>query len=214
MIRVIVTTLIFIAGLQVIAQDDNDSKFFIELNSGEKVYGSKVHYKTPAFGKARLEVDDKEFESENVKIYQNKEGYFIKDSYGGYKPRFYKREIDGEHIDTYSVMSTTYHYSGGAGGFGGAPGMGTMQTNKYIYYKKDNHSLSVMNYDNLKHDLQDNELSMGMLNKVRTIQIVNVSLVVAGAATLLYGISQMKKQDEVNQTLNPGDRDLSFHPGI
>jgi len=210
--KLILVILIAIIRLQSIAQNKSESTYFIELNSGEKIVGQVVNYKTSAFGKSHFEVDGIDYKYDQVQVYRNADGYYIKDSYGGYKPRFYKREMFGNHIETYVIISTTYNYNGG--GVGGTPGMGAMQSSKYHYYKKDYGALKLMNYDNLKFDLNDNKESMITLNKIRTIRIVNASLIVTGAATMFYGISEMKKQDQANQDLPPGERDLSFHPGI
>lgn len=186
-------------------------RFEVGFANGEVQKADQVRVIKKAFKKSYLLVDDQEeIALERVTYYTNEEGYFMKASPDGLTPQFYLRELNGDHIKTYSLTST--YFTPPAYGPNGMPmGGGTMGSNTVDYYQKDNSPLKKMNMANLKVDLMDYEPSNLKLKEVKTINTLNAFLYTAGAAMLIAGIVKTA-DDDGSDAGTPVQTDVSISP--
>ena len=169
---------------------DNDPRtHFIGLQNGEKVYAKRVQLKNPFLKGSYFLLDDTlRYPLSSVKYYQNDNGYFLR-------------------ISKYYVSKTFYNnmygpyggYGGyGYGGFGGY-GYGMPSSRNIYFFTKDDGPLQNYNFENLREALGDNPGSVALLNQYRKGKYVETGLSIAGAAILIYGMSQTFKSYQTSQ---------------
>ncbi len=174
--------------------------YFIELYNGERVYARKLQYKSPLFKQNHFLLDDTlRFKPEEVKVFQNTEGYFARVNAGRRFSDFAQRERTGR-ISTFFVLRTDYNTYGpgvgmGMGGFGryGYGGYGYPTQRKVYYYSKDNGPLEPLTYRNLRVALSDNPGSLESLQKYKSAQTLQTGMYVAGAGIIGVGLYQQFK---------------------
>ena len=181
---------------------DNDPRtHFVGLTNGQKVYAKRVQLKNPFLKGSYFLLDDSlRFPLNSVKYYQNDNGYFLRISNPYDRDDFAKRTISGR-ISKYYVSKTFYNnmygpyggYGGyGYGGFGGY-GWGMPSSRNIYFFTKDDGELQNYSYANLREALADNPGSVELLNKYQRGKYIDTGISIAGAAILIYGMSQTFK---------------------
>ena len=187
---------------------DNDPRTqFVGLMNGQKVYAKRVQLKNPFLKGSYFLLDDTlRYPLNSVKYYQNDNGYFLRISNPYDRDDFAKRTISGR-ISKYYVSKTYYNnmygpyggYGGyGYGGFGGY-GWGMPSSRNIYFFTKDDGELQSYNFNNLREALADNPGSVQLLNQYRKGKYVETGVSIAGAAILLYGMSQTFKNYQNSQ---------------
>jgi hypothetical protein len=97
----------------------------------------------------------------------------------------------------------------GYGGFGGF-GYGMPSSRNIYFFTKDDGELQNYNYNALREAMGDNPGSIELLNQYRRGKYIDTGVSIAGAAILLYGMSQTFKSFN-NQNGQPGG---GVHPTV
>ena len=99
-------------------EDSSDTRNYLMLNDGTKIYGDKVSWKSGMLVKDQIKIDDQKYKISEVKGYQKKQVL-----YGRLKNTYIQRIVHGRinvYVDFTNVTTTT-------------PGPnGTMMTNNYV----------------------------------------------------------------------------------
>lgn len=99
-------------------EDSSDTRNYLMLNDGTKIYGDKVSWKSGMLVKDQIKIDDQKYKISEVKGYQKKQVF-----YGRLKNTYIQRIVHGKinvYVDFTNVTTTT-------------PGPnGTMMTNNYV----------------------------------------------------------------------------------
>lgn len=141
---------------------------YLYLDNTTVIKGNVIEYKQPFLGSPHFLVDGKKHSNNNVKFYQNDEGFFanVKTVKASYNSSF-SRNIRKSRINLFE--QTTYHYGTytmhGAYGFGG--GIGFIPPTSYTnyYYNKGYNDLKKVNFNNLSDDMSDDGAALALLYK-------------------------------------------------
>lgn len=175
---------------------------FIQLQSGDIVYGNKIQYKSPLFKSSHFLVDDSlKYNPSMVNSFQNDEGFFARVEAGNSYDSFAKRILDGPRIDRFYTSRTTYNYGYSPYGYGYSPyGMGGPRSSRrrIYFFSKDNGPLYLVNYENLEQVLADNASSMALLRKHRKDKLINTGISILGGGLLAAGaISSFSNSQDI-----------------
>ncbi len=193
------------------AQAQSDSRYFVQLQTGEVYYADKLRFKTPLFKQDHFLLNDSlKFSISSVAAYQNDEGYFARVAYGNRSESFAKRISDGPRISKFFTSTYDYYNSGfspygygyGYGGFG----MGAGPSRRRIYFfSKDNGPLIPFEFENLAEALADNPSSMLLLSRHKRDKFIHTGISILGAGLLAYGVlNSVNSTNEFGQArLNP-----------
>ncbi|WP_205503601.1 hypothetical protein [Rufibacter psychrotolerans] len=188
--------------------------YFIELHNGERVYASKLQFKSPVFKQNFFLLDDSlRYAPEAVKSFQSQEGYFARVNAGRRFSDFAQRESVGR-VSTYFVYRTDYSsYApgigigmGGYGGYGygmGGYGYGYPTQRRVYYFSKENGPLEPLTYKNLRAALSDNPGSLESLQDYKRGQNIQTGMYIAGAGLMLAGIQQQFKGGTSSPSVSP-----------
>ncbi|ALJ01343.1 hypothetical protein DC20_09275 [Rufibacter tibetensis] len=186
--------------------------YFIELHNGERVYASRLQFKSPVFKQNFFLLDDTlKFTPEKVKYFQSQEGYFARVDAGRRFSNFAQREQAGR-ISTYFVYRTDYNsYSPGIGvgmgGYGmggyGMGGYGYPTQRRVYYFEKEKGPLQPLTYKNLRAALSDNPGSVESLQDYKRGQNIQTGIYVAGAGLMVAGITQQFRSGYNGSSVSP-----------
>ena len=190
-------TLISLAIIfNVLAQ--STQKFYLELNSGEKIYSNK----TPSLKKKYFYLDnDQKYLNTEIKSYLGSDGYFQRImNKNQTKADWYRLEQEGkinilskQYITDYSYYdATTYLYS-------------VPYSTKAYYFQDTPFTAQEINYKNLVNRLSANPLSIKLLNEGKRLSNTKTTILVLGAATFIAGcfLSKTKKLDNGTTDITP-----------
>lgn len=170
--------------------------YYVDLQTGERVYARRIQFKSPLFkGNYFLLDDSLKYAPEMVKSYQTPEGYFARISGGKRSSDFAQRQSTGR-ISTYFTYRTDYSnmYPGMGIGYGGyrygGLGYGMPTQRRVYYFSKDNSELQPLNYQNLRVAVSDNAGSMAVLQKYKQGKVTQTVMYIAGAALMIGGLTQ------------------------
>ncbi|MFD1756030.1 hypothetical protein ACFSC6_12525 [Rufibacter sediminis] len=189
--------------------------YFIELHNGERVYASRLQFKSPVFKQNFFLLDDTlKYAPETVKYFQSQEGYFARVDAGRRFSNFAQREQAGR-ISTYFVYRTDYNsyapgigigmgrYGGyGMGGYG-MGGYGYPTQRRVYYFEKEKGALQPLTYKNLRVALSDNPGSMESLQEYKRGQNIQTGMYVAGAGLMVAGITQQFRGSNYSGKVSP-----------
>ena len=91
-------------------EDPSDTKNFLVMNDGTKVYGEKISWKTGLIVKDQIKIDDQKFKISEVRGYQTSQTY-----YGRLKHTYIRRIVHGKinvYVEFTDVTTTTTDHSG------------------------------------------------------------------------------------------------------
>ncbi|GAB3525864.1 hypothetical protein GCM10027443_00390 [Pontibacter brevis] len=165
-------------------------RHFIQLQSGDVVYGNKIQYKSPIFKSSHFLVDDSlKYNPSMVSAFQNEDGFFARVEAGNSQDSFAKRILDGPRIDRFYTSRTSYDYGYPYGGYGYGYGFGGPRSSRrrIYFFSKDNGPLYLVNYENLEQVLADNPSSMALLRRHRKDKLINTGISILGGGLLAAG---------------------------
>ncbi|WP_207433466.1 hypothetical protein [Sabulibacter ruber] len=191
--------------------------YFIELHNGQRVYASKLQFKSPVFKQNFFLLDDSlKYAPDAVKVFQSQEGYFARVNAGRRFSDFAQRESVGR-VSTYFVYRTDYNsyapgigigmggyggYGYGMGGYGGY-GYGYPTQRRVYYFSKDNGPLEPLTYKNLRAALSDNPGSVESLQNYKRGQNIQTGMYIAGAGLMLAGVQQQFRGGSSGGSVSP-----------
>ncbi|WP_210462264.1 hypothetical protein [Rufibacter roseolus] len=189
--------------------------YFIELHNGQRVYASRLQFKSPIFKQNFFLLDDSlKYAPETVKYFQSQEGFFARVDAGRRFSNFAQREQAGR-VSTYFVYRTDYNSYGpgigvGYGGYGGygmggygMGGYGYPTQRRVYYFQKENGPLQPLTYKNLRTALSDNPGSMESLQDYKRGQNIQTGMYVAGAGLMVAGITQQFRGGSTSGKISP-----------
>ncbi|WP_181306760.1 hypothetical protein [Rufibacter sp. XAAS-G3-1] len=186
--------------------------YFIELQTGERVYASRLQFKSPVFKQNFFLLDDSlKYAPEMVKNFQSQEGYFARVDAGRRFSDFAQREQAGR-VSTYFVYRTDYNSYApgigiGMGGYGmggyGMGGFGYPSQRRVYYFAKENEPLQPLTYKNLRVALSDNPGSIEALQDYKRGQNIQTGMSVAGAGLMVAGITQQFRSGNSASGVSP-----------
>lgn len=159
---------------------------FIILKSKEKIIG-RVELKSPFFGSQYLLFEDTaKIGLEQIRAFQNEEGYFAAANAGGMygTPKLFKRTQAGKVnlFTAYQVYSSPGSYNSISSPGGRmtqyTPGITTFA--RFDYFSKDTSDIMAASRDNLMAALSDNPKSIQLLREHKTLGTAKVLLVLGG----------------------------------
>ena len=190
-------TLISLAIIfNVLAQ--STQKFYLELNSGEKIYSNK----TPSLKKKYFYLDnDQKYLNTEIKSYLGSDGYFQRImNKNQTKADWYRLEQEGkinilskQYITDYSYYdATTYLYS-------------VPYSTKAYYFQDTPFTAQEINYKNLVNRLSANPLSIKLLNEGKRLSNTKTTILVLGAAAFVAGclMGKTEKFNDGNTNFTP-----------
>ncbi|WP_225987815.1 hypothetical protein [Rufibacter sp. LB8] len=174
--------------------------YYVELHNGERVYASKIQYRSPVFKQNFFQLDDSlKYAPESVKYFYNQDGFFARLNAGRRYSDFAQRERAGK-VSTYFVLRTEYNSMGpgfgmgmGGVGVGMGGGYGYPSQRRVYYFSKDDGPLEPMNYRNLRTALADNPGSLESLQQYKRGQNIQTAAYVLGAGLIFAGLQQQFK---------------------
>ncbi|MFD3002926.1 hypothetical protein ACFS7Z_21345 [Pontibacter toksunensis] len=189
-----------LAGFTSFAQTGNNrpGRHFIQLQSGDIVYGNRIQYKSPIFKSSHFLVDDSlKYNPSMVSVFQNDEGFFARVEAGNSYDDFAKRILDGPRIDRFYTTRTTYNYGYSPYSYGyGGP---RSSRRRIYFFSKDNGPLYLVNYENLEQILADNPSSMALLRRHKKDKLINTGISILGGGLLAAGaISSFNNSQDLN----------------
>ena len=193
-----------LAGYSSFAQtgDNRPGRHFIQLQSGDIVYGNRIQYKSPIFKSSHFLVDDSlKYNPSMVNVFQNEDGYFARVEAGNSYDSFAKRILDGPRIDRFYTSRTTYNYGNSPYGYGYGYGYGGPRSSRrrIYFFSKDNGPLYLVNYENLEQVLADNSSSMALLRRHKKDKLINTGISILGGGLLAAGaISSFSNSQDLN----------------
>ncbi|MBI5216816.1 MAG: hypothetical protein HY960_13775 [Ignavibacteriae bacterium] len=186
------------------------STSFILLENGQTVNG-KVELKQPFLATPYLMLNDSiKHPLEEVKVYQNEDGYFAKvrsranffttgvlDLSSGEK--FVKRTLTGR-ISLFEEQGS--RFIGGHSFTTSTPGgsfthttPSSFQTYTLDYFSKDDGDVLEVSISNLKKAMEDNPVSMEYLNEYQTLGYVQYGLAIGGLGMVVAGAATSTKEE-------------------
>ncbi|MHA6248514.1 hypothetical protein ACXYMU_11295 [Pontibacter sp. CAU 1760] len=189
-----------LASFSSMAQTGNNrpGRHFLQLQSGEVIYGNRIQYKSPIFKSSYFLVDDSlKYNPSMVGAFMNDEGFFARVEAGNSYDDFAKRLLDGPRIDKFYTSRTTYDYGYSPYRYGyGGP---RSSRRRIYFFSKDNGPLYLLDYQNLEQALSDNASSMALLNKYKKDKWINTGVTILGGGLLAAGaISSFGNSQDVN----------------
>ncbi|KAB2877732.1 hypothetical protein F9K33_15680 [bacterium] len=168
--------------------DSNQS--FITLKSRETIYG-KVELKSPLFGSEYLLFNDTaKYTVQQIRAFQNEEGYFANTYTGGYysPEKLVKRTQTGKVnlFTTHQMYSTagSWNSMSTPGGRVTYYNPGTTTFARFDYFSKDTNDLLPASRDNLMAALSDNPKSIQLLREHKNLGVAKIVLVLAGVGLI------------------------------
>ncbi|MCJ8163854.1 hypothetical protein MKJ04_03305 [Pontibacter sp. E15-1] len=189
-----------LTGYSSLAQtgESRPGRYFLQLQSGEVIYGNRIQYKSPIFKSSHFLVDDSlKYNPSMVSAFQNDEGFFARVEAGNSYDDFAKRLLDGPRIDKYYTSRTSYDYGYSPYSYGYG---GPRTSRKRIYFfSKDNGPLYLVDFQNLEQALADNPSSVALLNRYKKDKWINTGITIVGGGLLAAGaISSLRGSQDVN----------------
>jgi hypothetical protein len=174
----------------------NEYASFILLENGDKLYG-KVEKVVPYAGQAYLLLDGSERHNfEDVRAYQEENGFFVKLRATPWNYEFVRRVIEGK-IDFFSSTHLTLideRYGYPFDPYRPYRRHAVVASENIDYFSKDGIDLLPVNFHNLYEALSDNPESMEYMNNYRTMEILQWGLLAGGTAVTLIGLSSSNYQ--------------------
>lgn len=174
---------------------------YVGLEDGTEINHENLFLKKPAFSKKYLESGDGiKYSLDDVKYYNNHNGYYLKRVKKSGRYEFLQRELVGE-IELFGITKSvsSYDYTSG---------MYSTQSTRWNYYRAENGPIKKVNYKNFKIDLVGcdacmKEAKKGGVNSTMSKVTFTTGLVVfIGSAIALF-----------SQDLGPGES-ANAGPGI
>lgn len=189
-----------LASIFSMAQTGNNrpNQHFLQLQSGEVIYGNRIQYKSPIFKSSYFLVDDSlKYNPSMVGAFMNDEGFFARVEAGNSYDDFAKRLLDGPRIDKFYTSRTTYDYGYSPYSYGyGGP---RSSRRRIYFFSKDDGPLYLLDYQNLEQALADNASSMALLHKYKKDKWINTGVTILGGGLLAAGaISSFGNSQDVN----------------
>jgi hypothetical protein len=178
-----------------------ESRYFLQLQSGEIVYADKIQLKSPIFKTNHFLVNDTlKYNPSIVAAYQNEDGYFARIEVGNSYDSFAKRILDGPRVDKFYTSRTTYDYGSGYSSY--AYNLPRTNRSRIYFFSKDNGPLYLLDFDNLQQALSDNAASMDILGKYRRNKLINTGVTVLGAGLMAAGaIGSINNSNDPNANI-------------
>lgn len=173
--------LVFLVSLKLTSIAQTENVFEIGLTDGSVLYPKTLTHKSSVWQTKHFLVDGERIEYDKVKYYISKGNYYLKANINSYNPTFYKRGLNGDRIQTYSLA--TFYYTPTANG-----SMMVKNNKVDIYYVKDRTQYKKMTLTNLKKDLYDHPASRKELKKVGRVNRIRALLYSGGLAMMVGGI--------------------------
>jgi hypothetical protein len=184
-------TIPYFSVAQVTSEQDARANF-VGLQNGQRVYAKRVQLKSPLLKSNYFLLDDTtRFSVSAVRYYQNENGFFLKilDPLGG-REDFARRLMSGRISKYYTTRTTYDNFSRPGFGYGGWNTFGAPTRRDIYFFTKDEGDIQLFTFENLREALSDNPGSLELLARYRKQRYVDTGLSIAGAAILLYGVTQ------------------------
>jgi hypothetical protein len=200
----IILIICLLTGYTSVAQTEysRPGNHYIQLQTGEVIYGNRIQYKSPIFKSSHFLVDDSlKYNPSMVNAFQNEDGFFARVDAGNSYDNFAKRILDGPRIDRFYTSRTSYDYGYSPYGYGyGGP---RTSRRRIYFFSKDNGPLYLVNYENLEQVLADNPSSMALLRRHRKDKLINTGVTIVGGGLLAAGaIASFNRSQDANTTGN------------
>jgi hypothetical protein len=91
-------------------EDPTDTRNFLQMNDGSKIYGEKINWKSGLFSKDQIKIDDQKYKISEVRGYQRDRVF-----YGRLKNDYIQRIVHGKinvYVQFTQVTETTTDHSG------------------------------------------------------------------------------------------------------
>lgn len=173
-------TISLLSGRTAAAQD---SSRFVQLKTGQKLYGAVIVSKDGR----QLTLNGVRHSMESVSAYQNQDGYFARINTGGIfaHDKFVRREKTGR-VWLYNDWQTYWY---------GDPNLRwSSQAYEPVYFSIGEAEPKRINVSNLKSSLSSNPASMRYLSQHETLTYVQIVLVVGGLAIIGSAFSGVDKE--------------------
>lgn len=185
--------LLFTILLTILSQVTH-AQSLVGLHTGEEIKHNNLRLKSPLFSRQYLLADQEiKYQLDNVRYYQNHDGYFLKWTKRSGNYEFMQREMEGA-IEMYSVMRTNTSYD---------PNMGMHSTtsSKLNFYRKQNGDIKKVNGRNLSLDLAECPECLVEVKKGKTNSTISTVLFTAGMAIFVgTAASMLSKSPEPGES--------------
>jgi hypothetical protein len=195
LIRTVLSFIILSLFVSSYSQNKPDStNYYLKLETGRVIYGN-LDYIIPNIGGDYVKVNDTSYYIPDIKSFNCSWGYFAKfqpDSLSN-KVEIFKRSKKGK-LDFYSGKTTLYSSAGS--------NMGPMAYDyKDNYYTKDKVHLLTTDYKNLCKSLNDNPVSMDILQQYKDAGYLALGYVATGIISAVYGIYGLDHKQYVSGSI-------------
>ncbi|WP_316815409.1 hypothetical protein [Pedobacter nyackensis] len=180
----------------------HESKNFLYLYSDSVIYAKKIMLRPDFAGYWQLRADSRRVPTEQVKFFNNEEGFFAntrKLHLGGLSS-FSERIIDGR-INVFQEMTYDPFFDNR-----GPRYMDRRQSrvDLRMYYNKGYGNLKKVNYNNLKNDMSDHAESMDLLKGYKKSMNTSKIMYTAAAVSVIAGIVSFLAADKKVDSSFPG----------
>jgi hypothetical protein len=169
---------------------------YVELETGEVLYG-RVEFHKPEFSKGYLMIDKStRVEAEDVRAYQNEDGYFRRVS--GRPPKFARRVRRGR-LDLYERAEYVFSPMIMMPGAPGAPPImmgGHGGDVSFGYFAKGEGDVHPLKYGPLREAVSDDPASLRHLNQYRALGYVQIGLVAGGLGLIVASLAQLEPKED------------------
>lgn len=164
----------------------NESKDFLYLYSDSTVYAKKIRLRPDIFGSWALRADSRRIPVEQVKFFNNKDGFFANTRKIDFfnTVSFAERVIEGK-INLYQEVS--YGLDPLNSEFYRYPSSRRQTVNTRMFYNKQFADLKKVNYYNLSLDMADNQQSIDLLKGYRKSMRLGTAMYVGAGAAIIAG---------------------------
>lgn len=178
----------------------HESQNFLYLNSDSVIYAQRIKFRPDFSGFWQLRVDSKRIPPQQVKFFNNENGFFANTRRVtfGRTAEFAERIVEGK-INIFQeipydefLYDRPYRYGSRT----------EPVVNLRMYYNKGFGNLKKVNYRNLKTDMSDNAESMDMLEGYRKSMNTSKILYTAAGASVVAGIVSFFANNKDSQKLS------------
>jgi hypothetical protein len=173
-------------GLTASAQEVDQSRNFIYLNSDSVIYADRITLRPDLLGSLQLRVDSRRIPIRDFRFLNNEDGFFanilaktsiIETAY--FAERIIKGRINLFQPVVYYPQAHGYSFRSRGSWVAG----GSLR----LYYNKGFEDLKTVNYRNLQADMSDNPESIALLEGYRKSMKTKRALYIASGASILVG---------------------------
>ncbi|TKC05885.1 hypothetical protein [Pedobacter frigoris] len=194
-------------GLNARAQVD-ESKNFLYFYSDSVVYANSIKLRPDFYNSWQLRADSRRIPQEQVKFFNNENGFFAntrRQTIIG-EGSFSERIVQGKINLFQEIARDAFLYDRGYGYGRHRYGPPVRQSvDPRMYYNKGYTDLKKVNYNNLKHDMADNPVSMNLLEGYRKNMNASKTMYVAAGASIVAGLVSFVVKGSNNARLSDGN---------